>query len=191
MTDRLTNDVAKYARMVAKRAVERRSEIDYTQTAARWSGIDQVRDYPKLPPHADCSSFTTWVFWTARRHIRGVSGVDVVNNLRWEAGYTGTQIQHGAQHRDNHPGLWKPGRTLVFYADAGTEPTHVALWVGDLIWNAKLGTLKSLRDQQIVVEKNGKKWILKNVVISHGQDAGPQIRAWSYRRVVSARAYAV
>jgi hypothetical protein len=186
-----SDDVAKYARVVAKHAVERRAEIEYTQTAARWSGINGVRDYPQLPPHADCSSFTTWVFWTARRHIRGASGVDVVNNLRWEAGYTGTQTQHGARHRDNHPGRWKPGRTLVFYADSGNVATHVALWVGTFIWNAKLGSLAELRAQGITVAKRNGKWVLKDVVVSHGQDAGPQIRAWDYRRILEARAYAI
>lgn len=188
-----TNDVAAYARAVAKHAVERRGEIDYTQTIARWSGINQVRDFPRLPPHADCSSFTTWVFWTSRRHVRGHAGVDVVNNLRWQAGYTGTQINHGARHKNNRPGLWKAGRTLVFYGGPsnGSDPSHVALWVDDLIWNEHLGSLADLHARGIETKEINGHLRCLDVVVSHGSDAGPKLEAWDYRPPVQARAYPI
>ena len=157
-----TIDVAHYAVMLASYAARNQAKIAYTEGGSRWDGIDHSRDFPELPHYADCSAFCTWVFWASRRHVRGSAGADIVNGQRWMAGYTGTMINHGARHRDNSPGtLWKPGRTCVFYADSGSTPTHVALYVG-----------------------NGR-------VISHGSQSGPQSRPYNYRRIVQARAYAI
>lgn len=162
MPDSLTDATAAYAITLAKYAAVNQERMDYTQGASRWDGIDNSRDYPEIPHHADCSAFCTWVFWASRRKVRGSAGADVVNAQRWQAGYTGTMILHGARHRDLHPGtLWKPGRTLVFYATSGSTPTHVALYIGD-----------------------GK-------VVSHGSDRGPVVANYDYRRIVQARAYAI
>ena len=157
-----TDQVAAYCVDLARYAARNQGRIDYTQTASRWDGIANSRDYPELPHHADCSSFTTWLFWAARRKVRGSAGTDIVNGQRWRAGYTGTQVNHGARHRSiTSTANYKPGRTLVFYANAGSRPTHVALYIG-----------------------NG-------LVVSHGGDSGPVITRWNYRRVVQARAYAI
>ena len=186
--------VAAHCRGVFKHAVERNGEIDYTMGSQRWSGIAGRHDYPSLPPHADCSAFTTWVVWTSRRAVRGSAGVDVINGEKWLEGYTVTQIQHGKQHSQKHPGLWVPGRTLVFYCGPpdGLDPSPVVMWLGNLVWNRKLGSIDWLRSRGIECVKDERGiWRLRNVVGSHGRDAGPELWPWNYRPPVQARLYAI
>lgn len=123
-------DVARHVVYVAKLAVQKNGQINYTQDARRWSGIDRNILSPNVPPWADCSAFATWLFWDARKHIRGSKGVDIINGERWLAGYTGTMIQHGTRHQQGVD-YYIPGRTCVFYAGSGSVPTHVAVYIGN------------------------------------------------------------
>jgi hypothetical protein len=185
-----TDAVADYIRAVAKHHAERQAETDYTQGPERWSGLDRGIWFPRLPPAADCSAAVTWWIATGRHHMRGSLGVDVVNGQRWEAGYTGTMIQHGARHHSiTSCRLYKRGRTAIFYADEGSDPTHTTLFVGDIIWNPHLAIpdLESIRKRR----SSTGHLVLCDVVVSHGRDAGPEVRPWNYRRIVQARAYAV
>lgn len=68
----------------------------YTQGAARWQGVQVI--YGKVKPQkaipylrsGDCSAgYTRWVLWALQQHLGRVPH-DVVNNARWQAGYTGT-----------------------------------------------------------------------------------------------------
>lgn len=99
--------------------------IHYTQGPLRWTGIKEHRRAYRgeFPNQADCSAFTTWCLWdaTLRYHLS-----DFVNGQHWQAGYTGTQQQHGARVR----GRKLPG-DLVFYGDQGAGVAeHVAIYVG-------------------------------------------------------------
>lgn len=103
------------------------AHIGYTWSPARWSGINGHVHPPHVPPWADCSSATTYLFWEARVTVRGSAGADIVNGLNWKAGNTATQINHGRRHKLGSK-AWIPGRTLLFYG--GKVITHVTLWLG-------------------------------------------------------------
>ena len=152
----ITDKVARHAVLSAMDCYRKRDSIHYSQDGVlRWGGINNKIRLPDVPPYADCSSFTTWVFHNARIAVRGARGEDVVNNQHWQAGYTGTQILNGKLHRFG-PKFWKPGRTLVFYGkphDIG----HVALYVG--------------RD----------KVTGRYMVVSHGSESGPNFIPYDYR----------
>lgn len=109
--------------------------ITYTQGSQRWSGISSwtCPVDNKVPAYADCSSFVTWVFWTAY----GL-GVDKINGQSWKAGYTGTMATRGVQvskstivkgkaqpasHANAQPG------DIVLYG-TGTH-SHVAIYIGN------------------------------------------------------------
>lgn len=101
--------------------------IHYTQSAARWQGIDRhLRSYKgRFPTQADCSSFATWVLWDALlKHINDGLG-DIVNGQRWKAGYTGTILQHGQSI--SRPSL---AGDLIVYGRRGSTGAHVAISVG-------------------------------------------------------------
>lgn len=140
-----------------------RSRIGYTQGSRRWDGIARKRDARKgqHPATADCSAYATWALWNALSLVYGQS--DVVNRCKWAYGYTGTQIKHGRRitgAKDMRMG------DLVFYANSGSTPTHVAIMVGRK------------------PEKTGKPY-----VVSHGSSSGPLFLPWDYRRVVQVRRY--
>lgn len=131
-----THHVAMQARRVALEGKRQAGAIHYaspsiaSQRARRWQGITNTLHGPQQQPAwADCSSYITWVFWTARHTIRGHAGADVVNGEQWEWGYTGTMIQHGHLHEAGVAN-WYPGRTCVFYGNPRNPPTHVALYMG-------------------------------------------------------------
>lgn len=142
--------------------IDRNASIGYTWDPARWSGINGRVHPPKVPPWADCSSATTYLFWEARVFIRGSAGTDLVNGLNWKAGNTATQINHGKRHQLGMR-AWIPGRTLLFYGRSERAGiTHVTLWLGF-----------------------GK-------VFSHGSQTGPKYLDWNYRDdFQQARAYAI
>ena len=129
-----------------------RGRVHYTQGSARWSGISGRRNsrQGEYPYNADCSSYVTWALWNALYlpHKKR----DVVNGAAWKAGFTGTQIRHGRKVR---AGELLPG-DLVFYANSGSTPTHVA----------------------IVVGRRGN----KPMVVSHGSESGPLFVPYDYRR---------
>lgn len=95
------------------------------------------------------------VEWPVSAHRRR----DVVNGANWKAGFTGTQVAHGRRI--------KGGRLargdLVFYANSGSTPRHVAICVG---------------------KRDG-----RAMVVSHGSESGPLYLRWDYRRVVQCRRY--
>lgn len=95
----------------------------YTQGGARWSGIDRHRDASRgqFPPFSDCSAFVTWCLWNGL-YLRGHHS-DIVNGQRWEAGYTGTLLEHG--HRVSSP---IPGDAIIY--GSGFPGKHVALYTG-------------------------------------------------------------
>lgn len=97
-----------------------RANEHYTQDSRRWSGIDHKIMPPKAPPYSDCSSFSTWCYWTTYGN-----GPDFLNGESWKAGYTGTLTKHGkvVALASAQPG------DLVFYG----KPTisHVAVFVGE------------------------------------------------------------
>lgn len=113
----------------AMSGVKKRDTIHYSQgLVLRWTGISKHLTNSQ-PPYADCSSYTTWLFWRARTKIRGSAGLDIVNGQGWTEGYTGTQTNHGHRHRFGVR-AYKPGRTLCFYGE-GASVTHVAVYVGN------------------------------------------------------------
>lgn len=70
--------------------------ISYTQGGSRWSGISSwtCPVANKVPTYADCSSFVSWVYWTA---YGGQGGPDKLNGLNWKGGATGTMYNRGVQ----------------------------------------------------------------------------------------------
>lgn len=100
--------------------------VHYTQGAKRWQGIDH--DYKawrgEFPHFADCSAFTTWCLWNGLDHY-GVR--DTVNGQRWQAGWTGTQVQHGKRvaHESN-----VLRADLALYGNPTGGSGHVAICIG-------------------------------------------------------------
>jgi len=102
-------------------AVNSKQYISYSQSATRWSGINQrVCPYSRVPPVADCSSFATWIYWSAFGN-----GGDFINGQNWSAGYTGTMGNHGTPVSLANA---RPG-DLVLYGRAPYD--HVTLYVGN------------------------------------------------------------
>lgn len=113
----------------AMEGVRDRADIHYSQgLVLRWSGI-AGKLLNRQPSYADCSSYTTWLMWRARKKVRGSAGVDIVNGQDWTEGYTGTQTNHGHRHRFGVR-AYKAGRTLVFYNNDQGQIGHVAVYVG-------------------------------------------------------------
>lgn len=105
--------------------VEKKVQVEYSQNEdLRWSGINsyicpQIPPAARAPKYMDCSSFVTWVYWTAFG-----KGIDYLNGESWKAGYTGTMAQNGelVSIQDALPG------DLVFYG-TGTF-CHVTIYAG-------------------------------------------------------------
>ena len=99
--------------------------VHYTQDSRRWQGINEHRDASKgsHPNYADCSSFATWCLWNALFLPHGME--DVVNGSSWQAGYTGTMLQHGrvVSAADALPG------DCVLYGAPGSTGAHTAICV--------------------------------------------------------------
>lgn len=102
------------------------AEVHYSQDARRWEGIakDMHPWNGEYPHFADCSSFTTWCLWLGLNHY-GVR--DVVNGQHWNAGWTGTQVQHGKKVA--HRGNVRRG-DLAHYGDPVGRTGHVAICIG-------------------------------------------------------------
>lgn len=127
----LSDDHAKHARTLisqnAQRLYNNRSNIHYTQKAARWEGIARRCNSAKgeYPRNADCSSLASWILWDAIARTYGVR--DLVNNAYWRYGYTGSMYQRGKAVR-----LLKNIKIgdLVFYGGGRGIPSHVAISLG-------------------------------------------------------------
>jgi cell wall-associated NlpC family hydrolase len=104
--------------------------IHYTQGELRWQGIDRnrVAAVGQFPTWADCSSYFTWCVWNGINvHLHHS---DVVNGARWQAGYTGTLLEHGQQVQAPAPGdavvygsAW-PGEHVALYTGGGLVVSH-------------------------------------------------------------------
>ena len=84
---------------------KRREYIGYTQSVARWEGIDRRRNASlgQFPRWADCSAFATWCYWNGL-YLRG-GHTDIVNGEHWEGGYTGTMMEHGQRVLRSSPAM--------------------------------------------------------------------------------------
>lgn len=112
-------DVATHAALLG---VRHKDEIHYTQDwQQRWEGISNhlIAAKGQFPHHADCSAFVTWCLWNA---LRG--GPDVVNGENWQAGYTGTLVQHGKVIV--HPEHAVRGDAVLY----GNPTYHTAIIIG-------------------------------------------------------------
>jgi hypothetical protein len=87
----------------------------------RWVGISGGVCAPAAPVYSDCSSSSTWVYWS----VFGRE-TDFLNGQSWSAGYTGTLSQHG---RLIDLSAAKPG-DLVFYGKAVGSISHVSIYAG-------------------------------------------------------------
>ncbi|KAJ3170886.1 hypothetical protein HDU87_008652 [Geranomyces variabilis] len=97
--------------------------ISYTQAAGpRWAGIHDglCPNKNQLPPTADCSSFVTWIYWSAYGN-----GADFLNAEHWGAGYTGTLQDHGksVSLADAQPGdlVFYPGHVAILYTKSPAQ----------------------------------------------------------------------
>lgn len=108
--------------------------LHYSQNMQlRWEGIDkkivpwtrtgQVNG--KYPKHGDCSSTVTYLLWLALHNHFHLA--DIVNRLDWQAGYTGTLIDHGKTVKD-----WSRLKVgdLIIYGSSVSNTEHVAGSIG-------------------------------------------------------------
>lgn len=108
----------------ALRAARYRWVIHYTQRGRRWDFI-RGRCAPwQHAYYADCSALATWLHWTAVARVYRLG--DFVNGAGWQAGYTGTMVQHGV--RISRPRLVGD---CVFYGGTRSVPGHVAVYIGN------------------------------------------------------------
>jgi cell wall-associated NlpC family hydrolase len=116
----------KLATNAAKLSLANAPVVHYSQGVDRWEGIDKkLKAYKgQYPKNTDCSASATWWIWNGLSHF---GKRDVVNGQRWEAGYTGTMVNHGirVKHRINY----RRG-DLVLYGDPYGSSGHVAMYVG-------------------------------------------------------------
>jgi hypothetical protein len=105
--------------------------IHYTMGGARWSGINGNRIAAKgqYPSYADCSAYVTWCYWNGLTQ-RGTHHSDIVNGANWQAGYTGTMLNHGRAVSSPIPGDaiiygpgW-PGEHTALYTGGGLVVSH-------------------------------------------------------------------
>lgn len=109
--------------------LEHAAEVHYTQGAQRWSAIDrQLRIASgQCLTEGDCSSTATWLLWNALTHVHPHAS-DVVNGLRWHAGYTGTIAEHGK--RVVHDASIQVGDLILYGSGWPYEHVTVALGGG-------------------------------------------------------------
>lgn len=110
--------------------LDHKGAVHYSMEGDRWEGIDKrlLISKGQFPKHSDCSSSSTWLHWNAAvAHFPTNPGRDVLNGLRWTAGFTGTLLQHGkvVEHEDNIL-----VGDLALYGIPGTTGKHVAVCLG-------------------------------------------------------------
>ena|SRR5271165_109035 len=100
--------------------------IHYTEGSARWQGINLHRKAwrGEYPNWADCSSFVTWCLWNGLDHFHRP---DVVNGLKWQAGYTGTMLTHGEVIRGKS---WLMRGDAIIYGSSWPGQ-HTAIYIGN------------------------------------------------------------
>lgn len=133
--------------------LKHKSELHYTQGQQRWQGIrSDLRSQEGEYPHwADCSSFATWCLWNGLKVKFGIR--DTVNGANWQAGFTGTMLDHGK--RVVHVSNAIRGDCPI-YGD-GPPGKHTAIAVGRRKSDNKL------------------------MVISFGSEDGPYYLPYDYR----------
>lgn len=100
---------------------QNRDNIHYTQGSLRMQGVRQKLMPPKYPNYEDCSSFSTWTYWT--------SGHPDPNNLGYNGyGYTGTLYSNGKIV--SLSGI-KAGDLVFYGVQSPNVPAHVAIYVGE------------------------------------------------------------
>jgi cell wall-associated NlpC family hydrolase len=101
--------------------VDSGKSITYTKGSSRWSGIKEyVLPHENVPPCADCSSFVTWLYWSAFGFYP-----DYLNDENWAAGYTGTMAKNGKAVSLSEA---QPGDVVIY----GPGPyNHAAIYVGE------------------------------------------------------------
>jgi hypothetical protein len=110
------------------------AQVHYSQNMVdRWEGIhDEIipwtaagRVNGKYPKHGDCSSTVTYLLWLALAHHFHLP--DRVNGQNWQAGYTGTLIDHGKTVKD-----WSRLKVgdLIIYGSSVSNTEHVAGSIG-------------------------------------------------------------
>ncbi len=113
----------KDAQQAAVLGLHHKGHIEYTEGPLRWSGIahHRVAASGEYPLHADCSAYVTWCLWNALKVAYGRA--DTVNGEHWQAGYTGTMLEHGRVVSTPEPG------DAVIYGE-GWPGQHVAIYTG-------------------------------------------------------------
>jgi hypothetical protein len=142
------------ARHAALLGLRHAPELHYTQSSARWQGINErkLSEKGQYPTEADCSAFATWCLWNALA-VKFHQG-DIVNGEKWRAGYTGTMLDHGMPVRRLSDVRWAD---CVIYGVPGTTGEHTAIITH--------------------VEPGG-----RNLhVVSNGSEAGPFWLPYNYR----------
>jgi hypothetical protein len=136
----------------AKLGLANKEQVHYTEDLdLRWDGIRNHCNaaHGQFPVHADCSAFATWCLWNGLHLRHGLD--DIVNGESWNAGYTGSMLQHGR-------GVRLPANALrgdcVFYG-SGWPGAHVAVVIH--IFDGV------------------------PMVISHGSEPGPYYLPYNYR----------
>ena len=109
----------------ASLALRNHAAIQYTMDARRWDPIKRNRKAwrGEFGRFQDCSSFATWCLWNGLDHF-GIS--DIVNGQRWQAGFTGTMLDHG--QRVARANVLRGD--LLFYANAQRQINHVTIYIG-------------------------------------------------------------
>jgi len=97
-----------------------RANEHYTQGGQRWIGITNRVYPPSAPTYSDCSSASTWCYWTQYG-----SGPDFLNGQQWKAGYTGNMLDHGTVVSVASA---KAGDLCFYY----NPVSHVAIYIGNL-----------------------------------------------------------
>lgn len=111
------------------RLMSRPTEVDYTEGATRWDGIEHKKNMRTtlakfFPFYGDCESTASWLLWLVLAHMFHLK--DHVNGEGWLAGWTGTGSKHGLRVTDVDK--LRVG-DLVFYGPA-PDYSHVAMSIG-------------------------------------------------------------
>lgn len=157
------------ARTITRRAallgLKNAAALHYTEESPRWMGISDRLESEKgqFPTEADCSSFATWCLWNGL-FVR-FNQPDNVNGENWDAGYTGTLVDHGRAIGKLSDVRWGD---LVIYGESASDTEHTAVITN--IGTKSAGGVPH--------------------VVSNGSEGGPYWLPYNYRSdIVSIRRY--